>query len=110
MEAATATRDDAAPARPESRHGTLQLGLYVDAGLRDLAQEVCADLGKDLDSRYDEVTWEVNLTERDGDAAAGQTGELIAGARRRMLAKGLGPGHLLDEAAVALSTGGRWSR
>ena len=83
MEAAIASRDEAAAAGPATGHGCLQLGLHVEPGLRDLAQEIATDLGEDLNARYEEVTWEVRLIESDGNAAARQTTELIAEARRR---------------------------
>jgi hypothetical protein len=44
----------------------LQLGLDVDTDLRRLAEKINADLGDDLNTRYDEVTWEVSLIEADG--------------------------------------------
>ena len=82
------SRDEAAPARSAGGRGTLHLGLYVEPELRGLAQEIASDLGEDLNTRYEEVDWEVGLIESDGNAAARQTTQLIAEARRRTLAEG----------------------
>jgi hypothetical protein len=77
-----------ASARPAARQGTMQLGLHAEAGLRDLAEEIADGLGEDLNTRYDEVVWEVSLIEGDGNDVARQTAELIAEARRRTLGEG----------------------
>ena len=75
-------------ARPVPGQGALQLGLDVGPDLRDLAEKINADLEDDLNTRYDEVTWEVSLIEADGDAAEHQTPELMEEARRGMLSQG----------------------
>jgi len=75
-------------AQPAPGQGTLQLGLDVEPDLRDLAEEINADLGDELNSRYDEVTWEVSLIEANGNTADQHASELMAEARRGMHAEG----------------------
>jgi hypothetical protein len=61
----------------------LELGLYVEPGLRDLADGLKPDLAEELGDRYPEVHWEVSLAE--GEHTSSQGSELIGAARRYML-------------------------
>ena len=74
--------------RSSAGAATVLLGLDVEPALRDLADEITADLGEGLNARYDEVSWEVRVSEGDGNAAEQQTSELMAEARRGMVAEG----------------------
>ena len=74
--------------RSSAGAATVLLGLDVEPALRDLADEITADLGEGLNARYDEVSWEVRVSEGDGNAAEQQTSALMAEARRGMVAEG----------------------
>ncbi len=76
------------PSSARSTHGHLQLGLDVEPDLKDLAEEIAADLGDELDTRYGEVSWKVSLIEGDGKPAEQHAPELMAEARRGMAAEG----------------------
>ena len=77
------------PTQSSAAAATLQLGLDVEPDLRELAEEVAAGLGDDLEDRYEEVGWEVRVIEGEAHAAQQETSELMAEARRGMLAEGL---------------------
>lgn len=72
---------DSPPLRGATR--TLRLGLYIEPGLRDLADALKPNLAGELGDRYPEVHWDVRLAE--GEHGASQASELIETARRSML-------------------------
>ena len=76
------------PTQPATASRTLPVGLHAEPQLVELAARIVEDLGADLEHRFPEIEWRVELGQGQPKDPQAPIAELVRDARQRSIMAG----------------------